>query len=455
MKLPWSSTNLCSRSLKSPLVVVLQRILIANRGEIALRILRTCRNLGREAVAIYTEVDRPLPHLKFCAEQVKVKSYLDIDDVVMAGKISGCDAVHPGYGLLSENAEFAEKVREAGMTFIGPSPEHIALLGDKIRARQVFETYGLAPIPGSSGAVTSVAELRGTAGTIGYPLVIKAAFGGGGRGIRAIYNDQKLEETLEMSRSEADLSFGQDDVFVEKLIENARHVELQLLGNGTGQCLHLGTRDCSIQRRYQKLIEEAPAPGIPQHKVDELITNASQALASMSYESAVTLEFLYAGEKFYFLEANTRLQVEHPVTEVVTGLDVVAAQITIAEAQKLPLSQTDVQFRGHAIELRILAEDESEKPSPGTITKLHWPGGPGIRVDSHLQVGYRVPHQYDSLVAKLIVSAQSRGAAIARAQFALNELEIAGIKTNVPRLSQILATPEFAELKFHTNWKPQ
>lgn len=431
------------------------RVLIANRGEIALRLLRACRVLGLETVAVFTEVDKGLPHLRFADDQVKVRNYLDIDDVVMAGVTRGCDLVHPGYGLLSENAEFARKVVDAGMKFVGPSSEHIALLGDKVKARAAFEQFDITPVPGSIGAVASIDEITEIAERIGYPLVIKAAFGGGGRGIRAVHSPDQLEELLLLSQSEAGLSFGRDDVFVEKLVEHARHVEIQLLGDGNGQCVHVATRDCSVQRRYQKLLEEAPAPGLDQALLDTLAARCVSAMSQLKYCSAATMEFLFAEGNFYFLEVNTRLQVEHPVTEVVTGLDIVAAQFFIAEHGELPFTQDQVQVGGHAIELRLLAEDDEEQPSPGLVTQLELPGGPGVRIDSHLYVGYQVPHQYDSLIAKLIVSAADRATAIARAKQALSEFKIKGIRTNAKRLRQVLQDPAFIDMKIHTNWKPK
>lgn len=431
------------------------RILIANRGEIAMRIMRACRTQGMEVVAVFTEVDRNLPHLPFAVRQIKVKSYLDIDDVVMAGKLTGCDAVHPGYGLLSENADFARRVTEAGLKFIGPSAEHIAALGDKVRARAIFKDLGIEPIPGSDGPVQSAVEIEAIAEQIGYPLVIKAAFGGGGRGIRAVRDNASLDELLGLSRGEAGLSFGQDDVFVEKMLQGARHVEVQILGDGRGHCVHLGSRDCSVQRRYQKLIEEAPAPLIAPQLLADLADSAVTAMAELGYESAATLEFLYVNEQFYFLEVNTRLQVEHPVTEEISGHDIVSSQLFIAQNKTLPFEQKDVELHGHALELRILAEDGEGQPSPGVIQCLELPGGPGVRVDSHLAVGYRVPHQYDSLIAKLVIWATDRDTAIARARQALAEFKIEGVQTNIARLLQLISAPDFATVNIHTTWAPK
>ncbi len=432
-----------------------KRVLIANRGEIALRILRACHVLGVETVAVYTDVDRNLPHLSLANVQIKVSSYLNIGDVVMAGRTTSCEAVHPGYGLLSENAEFAAKVEESGMVFIGPTAEHIQTLGDKVQARQVMGNLGVPTIPGSEGLISSVDEIRQVAEKVGYPLVVKAAFGGGGRGIRAVANDEELEQVLAVSQSEAGISFGREEVFVEKLLLDARHVELQLLGDGAGNCVHLGSRDCSVQRRYQKLVEEAPAPNISAQKLEALLDKCQAALATLCYRNAATMEFLYSGGEFYFLEVNTRLQVEHPVTELVTSQDVVSLQLKTASEERLPLEQADVTIEGCAIECRVLAEDADERPSPGRVTGLSLPGGPGIRVDSHLFVGYVVPHQYDSLIAKLVVSGPDRPTAVARMRQALAETKIEGISTNIAKLQTIVSSPEFARVTFHTNWKPE
>jgi acetyl-CoA carboxylase biotin carboxylase subunit len=431
------------------------RVLIANRGEIALRLLRACHAMGKETVAIYTEFDRHLPHLALANDQVKVGHYLNIDDIVMAGKTKGCVAVHPGYGLLSENADFARSVESSGMTFIGPSADHIAQLGDKVEARRLLKSLGVPTIPGSEGSVESLDEAKQIASQIGYPIVIKAAFGGGGRGIRAVSSETNLEQVLDLSRGEADVSFGRDEVFVEKLVVNARHIELQIMGDGRGNCVHLGSRDCSVQRRYQKIVEEAPAPSVDPEALQELIGRCLDAMEKIRYRNAATLEFLYSAGQFYFLEVNTRLQVEHPVTESVTGQDVVAAQLAISDQGSLPFNQSEIAVTGHAIECRLLAEDEDGRPSPGRVTRLEFPGGPGIRIDSHLYVGYEVPHQYDSMVAKVIAHGTDRSAALARMAQALTELRIEGIKTNIINLKMIIHHPDFAAVDIHTNWKPE
>tara|TARA_R110002073_G_scaffold5617_7_gene34420 strand:- start:5556 stop:6860 length:1305 start_codon:yes stop_codon:yes gene_type:complete len=431
------------------------RILIANRGEIALRILRACQKLGKKTVAIYTAVDANLPHLDLADDTVCVSHYLDANDIVMAGLTRRCDAVHPGYGLLSENAAFAEQVESSGMVFIGPSPQHISALGDKTAARKIFSGLDIPCIPGSVEAVSSVEEAFEVAAVLGYPLIIKAAFGGGGRGIRKVDSAAGLAEAFDVSVSEAEVGFGRSEVFVEKLIENARHIEVQVLGDGKGGCVHLGTRDCSVQRRYQKLVEECPAPNIDNVCLDALTEKCVEAMAKLGYRNVATLEFLHTPGEFFFLEVNTRLQVEHPVTEMVSGIDLVAAQFQIADSGVIPFTQESIHLVGHSIECRILAEDAAGLAGPGEIMGLRLPGGPGIRFDSHLYVGYRVPHQYDSLVGKLVVHAEDREMALARLKQALNELRIDGIPTNIERLKRLTSDSTFMNVKFHTNWNPQ
>jgi acetyl-CoA carboxylase biotin carboxylase subunit len=433
----------------------MKRILIANRGEIALRILRACQQLGKKTVAVYTPVDANLPHLDLADETVCISHYLSSDDIVMAGITRHCDAVHPGYGLLSENADFARSVEMAGMSFIGPSPEHIALLGDKIEARKCFAALGIESIPGSAEAVESLGDANKIATDIGYPLVVKAAFGGGGRGIREVASQLELDSTLALAMGEAEVGFGRAEVFIEKLLVGARHIEVQVLGDGEGGCIHLGTRDCSVQRRYQKLIEECPALNIDIELSEELLAKCVAAISSLKYRNAATLEFLFSGGEFYFLEANTRLQVEHPVTEVVTRRDIVVAQIQIAETARLPFQQQDLNLWGHGIECRILAEDGSGHPSPGEVTGLRLPGGPGVRIDSHIFVGYQVPHQYDSLIAKLVVEGETREIALARLKQALAEFCIEGIATNLERLIMLVNHTEYTNMRIDTGWNPQ
>ena len=431
------------------------KILIANRGEIALRILRACQKLGKKTVAVYTPVDADLPHLDLADETVCIGHYLSVNDIVMAGLTRHCDAVHPGYGLLSENAEFALSVEQAGMTFIGPTPEHIAQLGDKVRARKTFSNLGIPILPGSLEPVTTVSDALTIANEVGYPLIIKAAFGGGGRGMRRVNDESELGNALRLAMGEAQAGFGRSEVFIEKLLTAARHIEVQLLGDGNGTCVHLGSRDCSVQRRYQKLIEESPASSVSEAALKALASQCAAAMASLSYRNAATMEFLWEDGRFYFLEVNTRLQVEHPVTEMVTGIDLVAAQLTVADTNLLPFDQSAVRISGQAIECRILAEDAAGQPGPGLISGLRLPGGPGIRLDSHIYVGYRVPHQYDSLIAKLVVHGQDRQMTIARLKSALNELQIDGIATNVDRLKRLTQDPKFVNDVIDTNWNPE
>jgi len=431
-----------------------ERILIANRGEIALRILRACQKLGKQTVAVYTLIDSALPHLDLADETVCIGHYLSANDIVMAGLTRHCDAVHPGYGLLSENAEFAHLVEQAGMTFIGPTPAHIAQLGDKVSARKTLSNLGIPILPGSIDPVTSISDALVIANEIGYPLIIKAAFGGGGRGMRRVNTESELGAALNLAMGEALSGFGRSEVFIEKLLTAARHIEVQVLGDGNGTCVHLGTRDCSVQRRYQKLIEESPASSVSDDALKNLALKCASAMASLSYRNAATLEFLWENGQFYFLEVNTRVQVEHPVTEMVSGIDLVAAQLIIADTNLLPFDQSSVTIKGHAIECRILAEDASGQPGPGLISGMRLPGGPGIRLDSHIYVGYRVPHQYDSLIAKLVVHGEDRAMALARLKLALNELQIDGIATNVERLKRLTQDPDFVNDVIDTNWNP-
>lgn len=430
----------------------MKRILIANRGEIALRIARACRQLNKQTVAVYTPVDVNLAHLDLVDDTVCIGHYLSADDIVMAALTHGCDAVHPGYGLLSENAEFATKVEAAGLLFIGPRADHIAELGDKISARRTFGELGLPSISGSQVAVKNLDEAKAAVAGIGYPILIKAALGGGGRGMRRVTSDAELTEQLQLAMTEAKAGFGDSAVFIEKELVNARHVEVQVLGDGSGGCIALGTRDCSIQRRYQKIIEECPAPSIEPAMINTLLETCVSAMSELRYRSAGTLEFLFSNDAFYFLEINTRIQVEHPVTEMVMDRDIVVSQIRIAEGEPLPEPGLG---SGHALECRILAEDEFGKPGPGRITHLNWPGGPGVRVDSHLYEGYSVPHQYDSMIGKLIVHAETRTAAINKMLTALDETRIEGIPTNVKRLKFLVAHPEFGSMNIDINWNPK
>ncbi|MBP17733.1 MAG: acetyl-CoA carboxylase biotin carboxylase subunit [Gammaproteobacteria bacterium] len=430
---------------------MIQRILIANRGEIALRILRACQETGREVVAVYTKVDKHLRHLELADDIICIgkHSYLSPADLIMAAKLTGCDAVHPGYGLLSEDADFARQVVDNDMVFIGPEADQIEQLGNKAAARKIMADAGLNPIPGS-GSIADLDEAMECASDIGYPLLLKASFGGGGRGIRPVQGEGGLAQAFAEARSEAHANFGHGDLYLEKYFENARHVEVQILGDGKGNCIHLGTRDCSVQRRHQKLLEEAPAPGIDAEELAALANGSVMALSKLKYRNAATLEFLYQGGRFFFLEINTRLQVEHPVTEMITGVDIVKAQLSIADCGDLPISQEEISMQGCSIECRINAEDEAFRPSPGLITKYEVPGGFGVRVDSHLYPWYEVPHQYDSLVAKLIVHGADRKEAINRMRRALREFRIEGIETGIPLLNTILSNQAFVQGQYST-----
>mgnify|MGYP001206062745 CR=1 FL=1 len=419
---------------------MLKRVLIANRGEIALRIQRACAALGIETVAAYSRVDESLLHLRYADDAVCVgsTSYLDVNNMVMAALSRGCDAVHPGYGFLSENAAFAAAVEDAGLAFIGPKAEHIELMGDKVNARAVAAELGLAVTPGSS--LVEDADAGAQAEALGFPVMLKASAGGGGRGMRIVETNADLAGALARAREEARTFFGSDGIYLERFYPAPRHVEVQVLGDGAGAGIHYLTRDCSVQRRHQKLIEEAPAPAIEGDKLTGLGEQCAEAVARLGYRGAGTFEFLYADDTFYFMEMNTRLQVEHPVTEMVTGVDLVAAQLRIAGGDTvLPAGEE----RGHAIECRINAEDDAFRPSPGRVTELILPGGAGIRVDTHLYPGYVVPHHYDSLVAKVIAHGGDRAEALARMLRALRELRIGGIETNRKRHIEMLSDPAF------------
>jgi acetyl-CoA carboxylase biotin carboxylase subunit len=368
----------------------------------------------------------------------------------MAAVAMNCDAVHPGYGLLSEDAEFADMVDAQGLIFVGPKPDHLRSLGDKSRARELMAAHGLRPIPGSDGSVLSLQAAIESANNIGYPLLMKASFGGGGRGIRLINDETELEGAYSEAKAEANVNFGRDELYLEKYLSDARHIEVQLLGDGQGTVVHLGTRDCSMQRRHQKIIEEAPAPGIDQNSLNALAESAASALGKLEYRNAATLEFLYQDGKFYFMEINPRLQVEHTITEMITGVDIVQAQLTIADSGVLPLTQEDVNLKGCSIECRINAEDRHFRASPGLIVKYEVPGGPGVRVDSHVYAGYLVPHHYDSLLAKLIVHGKNRNEAISRMYRALTEFRIEGVDTGISLLQEILANPDFEKGTYNT-----
>lgn len=425
---------------------MLDKVVIANRGEIALRVLRACHELGIKTVAVHSTADRELKHVRLADESVCIgpphpaESYLNIPAVIAAAEVTDAVAIHPGYGFLSENADFAERVEESGFIFIGPRADTIRLMGDKVSAIRAMRAAGIPCVPGSNGPIgeddESVLKL---AREIGYPLMIKAAGGGGGRGMRVVHAEAALRNAIQLTRSEAQAAFGNPEVYMERYLEKPRHIEVQVLVDTYGNAVTLGERDCSVQRRHQKVIEEGPASDIDAVKRAELAELCLQACERIGYRGAGTFEFLYEDGKFFFIEMNTRVQVEHPVTEMITGVDIVKEQLRIAAGERLSIRQGDIQLTGHAVECRINAEDPNNfMPSPGKVSLVHMPGGPGVRVDSHLYDNYTVPPFYDSLVAKLIVHAENRSAAIARMRVALSELVIDGIKTNVPLLRDIL-----------------
>ncbi|MCV6636550.1 acetyl-CoA carboxylase biotin carboxylase subunit [Candidatus Albibeggiatoa sp. nov. NOAA] len=430
---------------------MLSKIVIANRGEIALRILRACRELGIRTVAVHSSADRDLKHVRLADESVCIgpansaHSYLNIPAVISAAEVTDAVAIHPGYGFLAENADFAEQVEKSGFTFIGPSPDTIRLMGDKVSAIEAMRQAGVPCVPGSEGALDDDKEKNAKlARDIGYPVIIKAAGGGGGRGMRVVRNEATLHNAISLTQSEAAAAFGNDQVYMEKYLENPRHIEFQVLADGQGNAIHLGERDCSIQRRHQKLIEEAPAPGLSDELRQKIGERCAQACREIGYRGAGTFEFLYEDGEFYFIEMNTRIQVEHPVTELITGIDLVRAQLLIAGGEKLMYKQKDIKIKGHAIECRVNAEDpESFLPSPGKITRYHAPGGPGVRVDTHIYSGYTVPPYYDSLLGKLIVFGDNRHSAMRRMATALDEIIVDGVKTNVPLHKDLLDDPNF------------
>lgn len=416
------------------------RILIANRGEIALRIIRACRELGIESVVVYSEADRGAPYLRLADRAICIgagpasESYLNIPRIISAAEVSNADAIHPGYGFLAENAHFAEVCRDCRIEFIGPTPEAMALLGDKVSCKQMARKNKVPVFPGSDGAITEDDEALQVAKKIGYPVIVKAAAGGGGRGMRVAHNEVALRAGLKAAQQEASAAFGNGAVYIEKFLERARHVEVQVLGDKHGNSIHLFERDCSVQRRHQKLIEEAPGPGIDPRKRDDVCKSAARLIKSAGYHGAATVEFLMdEKQNFYLLEVNTRVQVEHPVTELITGVDILKTMIRVAAGEPLPFRQKDIQIRGHAIECRINAEDPARNfaPSPGLITRWEPPGGPGIRVDSHVVTGYRVPTNYDSMICKLLALADTREEAIARMARALREFAVEPIKTTI------------------------
>ena len=431
---------------------MLDKVLIANRGEIALRILRACKELGIKTVAVHSKVDRDLMHVKLADEAVCIgpnasaDSYLNIPSIIAAAEVTDSMGIHPGYGFLAENADFCEQVERSGFTFIGPSARVIRLMGDKVSAIASMRAAGVPTVPGSDGPLTDDdARTLQIARTIGYPVIIKAAAGGGGRGMRVVHSESNLLNAVQLTQAEASAAFGDGTVYMEKFLENPRHIEVQVLADGQGHAVHLWDRDCSLQRRHQKVLEEAPAPQIDAQARQAVFDACIKACIDINYKGAGTFEFLYENNCFYFIEMNTRVQVEHPVTEMVTGIDIIKQQLLIASGQPLTLQQQDIQVRGHAFECRINAEDPTRfTPSPGQITQFHAPGGLGIRWDSHLYNGYRVPPYYDSMIGKLIAYAPDRATALAKMKVALDELVIAGIKTNTPLHQRLVVDGHFA-----------
>ena len=428
-----------------------EKILIANRGEIALRIQRACRELGVKTVVVHSEADRDAKYVRLADESVCIgpapsrESYLNMPAIISAAEVTDAEAIHPGYGFLSENADFAERVEKSGFQFIGPTPENIRMMGDKVSAKQAMIKAGVPCVPGSEGELPDdPVQMRRIAKTIGYPVIIKAAGGGGGRGMRVVHTEAALVNAVQMTKAEAGVAFGNPAVYMEKFLQNPRHVEIQVLADKHKNAVYLGERDCSMQRRHQKVIEEAPAPGIPRKLIERIGERCVTACKRIGYRGAGTFEFLYENGEFYFIEMNTRVQVEHPVTELITGVDVVRTQIMVAFGEKLPFTQRQIEIRGHAIECRVNAEDPYKfTPSPGRITTWHPPGGPGVRVDSHAYANYFVPPNYDSMIGKIIVHGDTREQAMARMRTALAETVIEGINTNIPLHRELMVDAKF------------
>ena len=439
--------------------MAIKRILIANRGEIALRVHRAAREMGIETVAVHSTADADAMHVRLADHAVCIgppaakDSYLNIAAIISAAEITGADAIHPGYGFLSENARFAEIVEAHGITWIGPKPEHIRTMGDKVTAKTTAGALGLPLVPGSAGAVSDIVEARAIAEEVGYPVIIKAASGGGGRGMKVCTGPDDLETLIQQAGSEAKAAFGDATVYIEKYLGNPRHIEFQVFGDGKGNAIHLGERDCSLQRRHQKVLEEAPSPVITPEERARMGGIVAKAMADMSYRGAGTIEFLWENGEFYFIEMNTRLQVEHPVTEAITGMDLVREQIRVADGLPLSVRQDELEFRGHAIECRINAEDPwTFAPSPGLVTNYHASGGLHVRVDSGLYAGYRIPPYYDSMIAKLIVYGRTREGCIMRLKRALEEMVVEGVKTSIPLHQALLEQPDILEGDYSIKW---
>ncbi len=428
-----------------------EKILIANRGEIALRIQRACREMGIKTVVVHSEADREAKYVRLADESVCIgpaasrDSYLNMPAIIAAAEVTDAEAIHPGYGFLSENADFADRVEKSGFVFIGPRPESIRLMGDKVSAKQAMIEAGVPVVPGSPGALPDdPAEILRLASEVGYPVIIKAAGGGGGRGMRVVHTEAALLSSVAMTKTEAGTAFNNPEVYLEKFLENPRHIEIQVLADGGRNAVWLGERDCSMQRRHQKVIEEAPAPGIARKLIERIGERCAEACRKIQYRGAGTFEFLYENDEFYFIEMNTRIQVEHPVTELITGIDLVQQQIRVAAGEKFTLRQRDISFKGHALECRINAEDPfTFVPSPGRVTNWHTPGGPGVRIDSHVFNGYFVPPHYDSMIAKVITYGDTREQAVARMNIALSEMVVEGIKTNIPLHRELMVDSRF------------
>ena len=436
-----------------------EKVLIANRGEIALRIHRACRELGISTVAVHSTADASAMHVRLADESVCIgpasarESYLNIPSILAAAELTGAKAIHPGYGFLSENADFARVVEAHGLTLIGPKADHIEMMGDKVAARRAVEELGVPLVPGSEGVVDSFAAARGIADKIEYPVLVKAVAGGGGRGMKVASNAEELELGFAMARREALEAFGSDQVYIEKYLPNPRHIELQVMADSSGGVVHFGERDCSIQRRHQKVLEEAPAPTLSKTLRSEISEVAINAVKRLGYLGAGTLEFLFQDGEFYFIEMNTRIQVEHPITEMITGVDLVCEQIRVAAGEPLSHRQEEIRFRGHAVECRINAESPVDfTPSPGQVSEYHPPGGGGVRVDSALYTGYRVPPFYDSMIGKLIVYGSSRGESLMRLNRSLEEFVIGGIETTLPLHRRLIREPEFVKAEYDIHW---